>query len=271
MTSFPHVGSPPVPIPDLPTPVPNPPFSGGDGTLASFDFDVPLVEVPIERPLEPTPVGTFGLELPSNAPSPATRTTPSPEADPVDAPAPRRVVRRRGLPSYAVIAIGGLALACLALVVALVAALGATSEASDTLAAPGPPVPEAIAAAEPEASPAFFPAEPAPIPVDLLTQLEAASDQPLEVELGRLLEAIQEGLGTQSARLEPTLRSYVYRMTARFEWNPHTYRIAVTAPDARLAEARKALLDQLFADAVASGRLRVGTGIGPHALTLVTE
>ena len=119
--------------------------------------------------------------------------------------------------------------------------------------------------------PASFTAEPTAIPVELLTRLEEASDEALYVELARLLEAMQFGFGRRSAQLEPTLRSYVYRMGSRFEWNPDTFRVAVTAPDPALATTRAALLERLFEDAVAAGRLDVGTGVGPHALTLVTE
>lgn len=237
-----------------------------------IDFDAPAVEVPLERPLEPASEGTFGLELPADAPHPP---APGGAGTPVSI---GPVVPARTLPSYAVILIGGLALVCLALSVALVAAL--SSDAPDLAqAAPEPPAGPVIEPLSPSpddtdpgaVSPADFPADPAPIPIGLITQLEAASEEPLEVELSRLLEAIQHGFGTRSARLEPTLRSYVYRMSARFEWNPNTFRVAVTAPDVRLAEARKALLDQLFPDAVATGRLEVGVGAGPHALTLVTE
>jgi hypothetical protein len=122
-----------------------------------------------------------------------------------------------------------------------------------------------------ESVPASFPADPLPIPTDLLTALEAAGDQPLAVELGRLLDAIQYGFGAESVQLEPTLRSYVFRMASRFEWNPDTFRVAVTAPSADLAQARATVLQQLFADAVASGRLQVASGTGPHALSLAPD
>ncbi|MEM1117246.1 MAG: hypothetical protein AAF845_05120 [Bacteroidota bacterium] len=231
--------------------------------------DAPVVEVVFDR----TAAGT--------APPEAAASEPTPSAAPSSAQAAAPV--RPLLPSYAVVIIGGLALACLALSVALItaltqpqpiripdltaavgAALPGASEASDDTAA-DEPTPGATA------TPADFPAPPVPIPVDLITDLEAASSETLDVELNRLLAAIQHGFGTQSARLEPTLRSYVYRMTARFEWNPDTHRVAVTAPDPRLADARRVLLEDLFEDAIASGRLEIGTGTGPHALTLVTS
>ena len=60
-------------------------------------------------------------------------------------------------------------------------------------------------------------------------------------------------------------------MTSRFVWNPDSFRVAVTAPDPDLAEARGALLKSLFEDAVAAGRLEVGTGTGPHALMVIPD
>lgn len=170
------------------------------------------------------------------------------------------------------------------LVLVLSAALVARPEAQASAAGPDledavPPDPEP-AAATPSTPPAdetpappvaSFPAEPTPIPVDLLTRLEGASDSPLETELGFLLDAIQHGFGRNSARLEPTLRSYVYRMTSRFAWNPDSFRVAVTAPNPELAAARGELLKRLFEDAIATGRLEIGTGTGAHALMVIPE
>lgn len=273
-------------ITDLPSTIPNPPSPSGDGASADVHLGGGVSSPIAERLGE----GTFSLELPGDAPVVIETFSEGSEEEP-DPPAAEDIAStlsrtaapatRPLLPSYAVVVIGGLALACLALCVALVAALSRpeavtvpTAAPTEIPADPSPeaaplpePAPEAVA---PAATPADFPAAAVPIPVDLLTELEAASSETLDVELSRLLAAIQHGFGTQSARLEPTLRSYVYRMAARFEWNPDTYRVAVTAPDARLAEARKALLEGLFEEAIASGRLDVGTGTGPHALTLVT-
>lgn len=167
------------------------------------------------------------------------------------------------LPSWAALVIGGLALLCVALAAALVAV---AVEPDDEAA--GPPV-EAPVAAPPVEAPTF-PAEPVPIPVELLTRLEAVGEAPLETEFSLLLDAIGHGFGQRSARLEPTLQSYVYRTAGRFEWSPDSFQVAVTAPDPALAAARGTLLEQLFADAVAAGRLEVGTGAGPHGLSLVS-
>lgn len=145
-------------------------------------------------------------------------------------------------------------------------AAGGTIPGPDAdLAAPGP---ERPAAAQ---IPALFPAEPRPVPQDLITSLEAASGEPLPVELGRLLSAIQEGFGVQSIQLAPELRPYAFRMASRFDWNPDTFRVAVTAPTADLAEARAATLRRLFESAVGAERLQVRSGAGPHALTLVSD
>ena len=266
-------------------------------------FPVPITELLDRVPFspgsrEPRPEAasateaerTFEIELPSSEidgaipiPDRALPTDDLPEPPP-DA-APRRPAPapadRPPMPSWGIALVGGLSLVCLALTAALALAVAepdrieAAPPPADTpsAAAPAavPSAPAELPAAPPTVSPASFPADPAPIPVDLLTRLEEASDEPLDVELSRLLDAIQHGFGQRSTQLEPTLRSYVYRMASRFEWNPDAFRVAVTAPDPGLASARAALLERLFEDAVAAGRLEVGTGVGPHALTLVTE
>ena len=239
----------------------------------SFSIELPDVE-------------RVGISLPPGIVPPRTDALPEtpPDVEPAEdaptAPAPgasragrsgRSAAVQPPLPSWAVVLIGGLALLCLALVASL--ALAAGRQAGPETAPPAAAAPDdgPVADAGPDAIPVSFPADPSPIPVDLITRLEAASEEPLDVELSRLLDAIQHGFGTQSVQLDPTLRSYVYRMASRFEWNPDTFRVAVTAPDPDLATARGALLEHLFEDASATGHLQVGTGIGPHALTLVSE
>ena len=175
------------------------------------------------------------------------------------------------------LAIGGLSLLCLLLGASLAAVLWTSAPLAEAAAEPapsaaGPAAPPAeVALVNQTVDPATFPADPEPIPVDLLTRLEAASESTLDVELGRLLDAVQHGFGDRSARLEPTLQSYVYRMGSRFEWNPDSFRISVTAPDPTLAAARATLIAGLFEDAVAAGRLQIRTGSGPHALTVDTD
>lgn len=247
---------------------------------AGWPPDVPRpTGVVVERIYE----DTFGT-----APLPPTSAPLDPQAGPLPrrprvADALARLPDGPRLPSWAIVTIGALAL----LTLSLAAALAVTLDAPPPALPPDAASAGASADADAEAgraqvsnptadtgdapSPADFPAEPSPIPVDLLTRLEEASNEPLDVELTRLLDAVQHGFGRRSARLEPTLRSYVYRMASRFEWNAEAHRIAVTAPDPDLAAARRVLLEQLFADAVAAGRLEVGTGVGPHALTLVPE
>ena len=233
---------------------------------------------------------TFEIELPSS--DEIDGAIPIPDrpvpADDLPEPPPAAPPRRRAvptarppMPSWGIALVGGLSLVSLALAAALAVAVAepdrieAAPPPADTSApaatSVGPSTPAELPAAPPPLPSASFPADPAPIPVDLLTRLEEASDEPLDVELSRLLDAIQHGFGQRSAQLEPTLRSYVYRMASRFEWNPDSFRVAVTAPEPDLAAARAALLKRLFEDAVAAGRLEVGTGAGPHALTLVTE
>ena len=267
--TFPTGSSPPVAITDLldrvPIPArrPAPPPAAGPGgrPLPERPFSVELP--PVERvgiSLDPLAEGA-GVPVPEED-RPAARPTDAPAASSPARPAPRAA--RPPLPSYAVAAIGGLTLLSLALAVALVVAARATPAA----AAPSAATPAVPVSAAPTPS---FGSDPAPIPVDLITRLEDASEEPLDVELARLLDAVQHGFGGRSAVLEPTLRSYVYRMSSRFEWNPDTFRVAVTAPDPDLAAARGELLEHVFEGAVAQGRLQVGTGVGPHALTLVSD
>ena len=185
----------------------------------------------------------------------------------------------RPLPSYGVAAIGGLSLLCLALSVALAAALstptGAAGHSDGAVesavgqSAGGEADGEAASEAAAPPSPAAFAAAPRPIPVELLTGLEAAGERPVATELNALLGALQHGFGTESARLEPTIGSYAARTAARLALAADTFRVAVTAPSADLAEARAALVSRLFAEG--GGHVRVAAGIGPHALTLVSD
>ena len=193
------------------------------------------------------------------------------------------------LPSWAVLAMGALALACVALAALLFSARTAgtpggtpggtpaeTSEAVSIFPVAAPDeTPTAGGTAAP--APAADAAEPTPgadptsVPSDILMRLEAAGNGPLHGELGQLLGAVQVGFGSESAQLDPALRSYTTRMAGRFEWNPDTFRVAVTAPSADLAEARAGTLRRLFGAAVASKRLVVQAATGPDALTLVSH
>ena len=240
-----------------------PPLATGDGASSSLD-EVPFsVEVPV--------VERVGVEIPpptapASVSGPAARTI---EAERATTPPPPRRTGAAPLPSWAVAVIGGLSLLSLLLALALAAALTSPEPSADV--SPPPASAPAEPAAPALAAPATFSAEPSPIPVDLITRLEEAGDQEFDVELSRLLDAVQHGFGRRSARLEPTLQAYVYRTSSRFLFDADRHRVAVTAPDAPLAAARAALLEQLFADAVAEGKLEVGHAVGPHALALVSE
>ncbi len=174
------------------------------------------------------------------------------------------------LPSYVVLAFGAAALSTLGLVAVFLAA--STAPAAEPALAPVAPVAEAsITRPAPVAAETTFGADPTPMTADVLARLEQSGNEPLHGEFTQLLDAIQAGFGTQSANLDPALRSYTVRMASRFEWNPDTFRVAVTAPRADLADARARLLRRVFADAVASRRLQIQTATGPDALTLVTR
>lgn len=170
-------------------------------------------------------------------------------------------------------AIGVLTLACLALLAALMftaaerieapalrleAPVAATADDAPSADSPGAAV-----------NPAAFPAEPHAIPTTLITALEQAGTEPLEVELERLLGALQHGFGETSVQIEPTLRTYAFRLAGRLNVRPSSFRVRVTAPDGALARARAESLRRLFAAAgVVSGRLAFQPRTGLHSLTI---
>lgn len=237
--------------------------TGGDGQTPAATLDAFFAGVPL--------------------PDAAHTVTPA-----VPAPPTRRTARpaMRPLPSRAVLAIGGLSLACVTLLAALVLAAAAPSpdaplqaeapvEAPGAGAAPTTAVPTTSSASDAPAEPvAEAPADgtaPRDVPADMLAQLEAAADAPLPTELTLLLAAMQYSFGADGRDFAPALRPFAYRMASRFEWNPDAFEIAVAAPDAALAQARAARLGQLFSAAIASGRLTITPRAGVHALSLVTE
>jgi hypothetical protein len=166
--------------------------------------------------------------------------------------------------------IGALALACLA----LVAALAFEATAPEPPLALDAPAVAAMQAAVPEAAPApsapeaVFAAEPEPIPTALLTALEQAAEEPLDVELARFLDALQYGFGASSAQVEPTLRPYAFRLAGRLNVRGGSFVVRVAAPDLALAEARAEALRRLLdAAGVVPGHLRVATARGAPTLT----
>lgn len=190
------------------------------------------------------------------------------------------------------LAVAGLALLSLALMLALVlasadapveyAAASPQSAEPSTAAIASPPPSPAPAAVAPGDSAsasvaldsllAAYPAEATPIPTALITQIEDAGTGPLEMELGHLLSAVQTGFGDRSAQIEPTLRPYVFRIAGRLSVRGDTLRIAATAPDLDLARARAATLRRtLDVAGVTDRRVAIGAGVGPHALTLVSD
>jgi hypothetical protein len=187
---------------------------------------------------------------------------------------PRPVPSGPPLPSRAVLAIGALALTCLALLAAL-ALEAAEREAPLALDGPssleGPPGAAAALAAPRPPAPApgaVYPDEPEPIPAGLLAVLEQAAEEPLDVELARLLEALLHGFGESSVQVEPTLRPYAFRLAGRLNVRGGAYVVRVAAPDPALAEARAETLGRLFeAAGVVPGRLRVVARRGVPALT----
>ena len=169
------------------------------------------------------------------------------------------------LSSRAVLIIGALSLACLALTAALAFEV-AGGEAPVALDTPVAVVP--VEEPSSSAPAAVFPDDPEPIPADLLTSLELAAEEPLDVELDRFLDALHHGFGVSSARVEPTLRPYAFRLAGRLNVRGATYLVRVIAPDAALADARTDALRRLFdAAGVVPGRLRLEAERGAPALT----
>ena len=174
---------------------------------------------------------------------------------------------RAPLPSYAILIIGFLTLLCLALAAALVVAVSEQPAPDDLgtvveVSAPAEPVDEAPAPS--------FGAEAGVVPTDLITRLEAASDGPIQTEMKLLLDAIQIGFGEQSVQLDPSLRTYAYRTSSRFIWEPDTFTVTVQAPTQDLAEARAATLSRLFETAIDAGRLSIAPAVGQHSLSLAS-
>lgn len=177
------------------------------------------------------------------------------------------------LPAWVVLALGGASLSTLGLLVLLVLGARPAAPTADALSSrDAAATPAASTADTPVATPeTTFGSEPHAIPGDVIARIEAASNEPFYGELTQLLDAIQVGFGNDSASLDPALRSYTVRVTSRFEWNPDTFRVAVRAPSAELAEARAGTLRRIFSDAVASRRLQIETATGPDALTLTSH
>ena len=186
------------------------------------------------------------------------------------------------LTSRQVAVAGGLSLLSLTLFVAfaLLASAGDTAEAAPsapTSTAPTPPV-QTVAGPTAEVPPhaaapsladlaAQFPAEPALIPQEVLTRLELAGADSVHRELGLYLGALQLGFASRSVQVEPTLRSYAFRLAERVNAHPERYRVLVVAPTAPLAQARAAVLERFFARAGAlPDRLRIVPLVGPHGL-----
>ena len=166
-------------------------------------------------------------------------------------------------------ALGGMTVLSLGLLAALVLAATDTPEAAQAAPAPTP----SAQTPTPEADPgALFPAEPSPLPAETLTELESAGTAEVESEFDVFLRAVQMGFGDASVQLEPNLRPYLLRLAGRLAVRSDVFRVAVTAPDAALAEARAASLSRLFAAAgLAPDRIQIRAGTGPHQLSLITE
>ena len=185
------------------------------------------------------------------------------------------VPRSTPLPSYAILAIGGLSLVCLGLLAVVAWNVEQTTAPPLHLDGPGasstpPPEPiEPLPLEEPTHTSAFD-TEPQRIPNDLVIDLELAAEETIDVELDRYFEAVLHGFGESSAQIEPTLPTYAARLAGRLNAQSVSYHIEVTAPDSALAAARAESLRRLFeAKGVVSERLLFTAERGAPGLTVV--
>lgn len=173
--------------------------------------------------------------------------------------------------------VGGMALFCLALFTALVFESGRdargsqlqldvpTEEASQQSAGPDS---NAETQEESPRNTSVFAAESNPIPSGIIMALEQAAEEPLEVELNRLLDAIQQGFGESSIQIAPSLRPYAFRLAGRMNIRPGAFRVRVASPREDLAIARAEVLGRLFESAgVVSSRITFVPRTGIHSLT----
>lgn len=189
------------------------------------------------------------------------------------------------LSSRAIVMVGGIALFCLALITALILESGGNAggsqlqldipaeQASEQTSQSDPSAGQGggllpLAATEAAGDRVLFDAESHPISTGVITALEQAAEEPLDVELNRLLEAIQQGFGESSIQIAPSLRPYAYRLAGRMNIRPGAYRVRVAAPSEELANARAEVLGRLFELAgVVNRRLTFVPGMGIHSLT----
>ncbi len=192
---------------------------------------------------------------------------------------PSKVPSGPPLTSRAILLVGGLSLFCLALFSALILESGTdtdstplqldrrTEQTGNPAQRPDTAPNGAAQAAEASRTIAAYDAEPHAIRAGAITALEQAAEEPLDVELSRLLDAIQQGFGETSVQVAPALRPYAYRLAGRMNIRPGAYRVRVAAPNEGLAIARAEVLARLFETAgVVSSRLTFVPRTGMHSL-----
>jgi hypothetical protein len=166
------------------------------------------------------------------------------------------------LSSRAILAIGTLALVCLALAAALAfQAIGEEPPAMDGQ--------EALVTQPVQAStvPPRAIREALPVSDTTLTGIERAAMGPLEGELDRLALALQGAFGRSSAEVAPVLQPYVAHAAERMRTHPARFVLVVTAPDPELAAARaEGILRAFEGTGLPADILRMTAGAGPPSV-----
>jgi hypothetical protein len=167
------------------------------------------------------------------------------------------------LSSRAILAIGSLALVCLALAAALAfQALGDEPPAMD--ASVGEAVTPAV---ETSSVPPRAIREALPVSDTTLTGIERAAMGPLEGELDRLAQALDGAFGRSSAEVAPVLQPYVAHAAERMRAHPARFILVVTAPDPELAAVRAEGILRAFQGAgLPADMLRMTAGAGPPSV-----
>jgi hypothetical protein len=217
---------------------------------------------PIDAPRDVEPPDPWSVVGPDDVGEESETAADAPGDDHIEAGA---ISRAGGPPlsSRAILAIGSLALVCLALAAALAfQALGDEPPAMD--ASVGEAVTPAV---ETSSVPPRAIREALPVSDTTLTGIERAAMGPLEGELDRLAQALDGAFGRSSAEVAPVLQPYVAHAAERMRAHPARFILVVTAPDPELAAVRAEGILRAFQGAgLPADMLRMTAGAGPPSV-----
>lgn len=238
------------------------PIGDGHGAWAVVDADSTAALAPDDdAPADPWSVVAPDHRPASSEPGRAAGPPPLTATE----PEPAAFSRPGGPPlsSRAILVIGTLALACLALAAALAfQAIGDEPPAMDA-----DPAEVTAPALEASTVPPRAIREALPVSDTTLTGIERAAMGPLEGELERLALALQSAFGRSSAEVAPVLQPYVAHASERMRTHPGRFILVVTAPDPELAAARADGILRAFEGAgLPADMLRMTAGAGPPSV-----